>query len=409
LRTAEEFGTVSGPNRLSAEWAGGTGGRGATVLLETSSAEVMQIEPEGSMAGTCGGTRTSDSSNCTEIEDFVTSPVVDNCPTSDGCTFAEGTPGYLNIYLRTPLCRTPEICDNGIIAAYTTCEVTLDLDMASVGEEGTLERLRFKESFASELEVTLGAASGDVIVTAISAGSIVVEFDMIASFGEPLATLVRQGDLPELYNASVMVLVIPGQDVVDCSNGGCGIVDCGEGYTYYADTQTCESDGPGLMSDAAVEATATTFAVAGAAVGTAAVGASVASAVGASAAASASAGAAGGAAGAAGGAGGAGGAGAGGQASAGGGAGGGVPGDPMSVVFAIQFVALLGQLNAPIEKSFRSLTLSFSWANLQFGTPQWLLDFISWATGDDNIDGKLSYGFGLSPGGQEIMLLKKGE
>jgi hypothetical protein len=80
----------------------------------------------------------------------------------------------------------------------------------------------------------------------------------------------------------------------------------------------------------------------------------------------------------------------------------------MSVVFAIQFVALLGQLNAPLEKSFRSLTLSFSWANLQFGMPQWLLDIISWVTGDENIDGKLSYGFGLTPGGQEIMLLKKG-
>jgi hypothetical protein len=80
----------------------------------------------------------------------------------------------------------------------------------------------------------------------------------------------------------------------------------------------------------------------------------------------------------------------------------------MSVVFAIQFVALIGQMNAPIEKSFRSLTLSFSWANLHFGTPDWLLSFLSWVTKDKNIDGKLSYGFGLSPGGQELMLLNKG-
>ena len=77
-------------------------------------------------------------------------------------------------------------------------------------------------------------------------------------------------------------------------------------------------------------------------------------------------------------------------------------------MFAIQFVALLGQMNAPIEKSFRSLTLSFSWANLQFGTPDWLLWLLRWVTGDSNIDGKLSYGFGISPGGQELMLLKKG-
>ena len=65
-------------------------------------------------------------------------------------------------------------------------------------------------------------------------------------------------------------------------------------------------------------------------------------------------------------------------------------------------------MNAPIEKSFRSLTLSFSWANLQFGTPDWLLWLLRWVTGDSNIDGKLSYGFGISPGGQELMLLKKG-
>ena len=69
---------------------------------------------------------------------------------------------------------------------------------------------------------------------------------------------------------------------------------------------------------------------------------------------------------------------------------------------------LLGQMNAPLEKSFRSLTLSFSWANLQFGTPEWLLWALRWLTNDSNIDGKLSYGFGLSPGGQELMLLKKG-
>jgi hypothetical protein len=79
----------------------------------------------------------------------------------------------------------------------------------------------------------------------------------------------------------------------------------------------------------------------------------------------------------------------------------------MSVLFAIQFVALLGQLNAPIEKSFRSLTLSFDWANLHFSTPNWLISFLSWVSQDTNIDGKLSYSFGLSPGGQELMLLKK--
>ena len=50
-------------------------------------------------------------------------------------------------------------------------------------------------------------------------------------------------------------------------------------------------------------------------------------------------------------------------------------------------------MNAPIEKSFRKLTLSFSWANLQFKMPSFGYELIAWATGDPNIDGKLSYGF----------------
>jgi hypothetical protein len=97
----------------------------------------------------------------------------------------------------------------------------------------------------------------------------------------------------------------------------------------------------------------------------------------------------------------------------------------MAIVFAVQFVALIGQvmappssdltsphliashhlissrlivapagqMNAPIEKSFRKLTLSFSWANLQFKMPSFGYELIAWATGDPNIDGKLSYGF----------------
>ena len=56
-------------------------------------------------------------------------------------------------------------------------------------------------------------------------------------------------------------------------------------------------------------------------------------------------------------------------------------------------VAPAGQMNAPIEKSFRKLTLSFSWANLQFKMPSFGYELIAWATGDPNIDGKLSYGF----------------
>ena len=67
--------------------------------------------------------------------------------------------------------------------------------------------------------------------------------------------------------------------------------------------------------------------------------------------------------------------------------------DPMTIVFAIQFVALIGQLSAPIESSFRKLTLSFSWANLQFQIPDWFTRFLSWISRDKNIDGKLSYGF----------------
>jgi hypothetical protein len=76
-----------------------------------------------------------------------------------------------------------------------------------------------------------------------------------------------------------------------------------------------------------------------------------------------------GAGGAAGGAGGGAGAGAG-----GGGGGGGVKagGDPLALLFAVQFVAVSGQIASPMGPVYREFAASFSWANLQIDPPYFL-------------------------------------
>ena len=68
----------------------------------------------------------------------------------------------------------------------------------------------------------------------------------------------------------------------------------------------------------------------------------------------------------------AGGAGAGVAGGGAGGAGGGAAGDPVSLVFAVQFVAVSGSIAAPVGPAFRGFAGSFGWANGQMAPPSFM-------------------------------------
>ena len=156
-----------------------------------------------------------------------------------------------------------------------------------------------------------------------------------------------------------------------------GYEDMGDGFIIclpdgqFSDTAGCESstaDTGGTVSTTATVAVTSTIAATTAASVSTSVGTSAAASAGASAGgAGVSAGVSSGAGGAAGGAGGAGG-------GAGAGSGGAKfqGGDPLSLLFAVQFVAISGQIASPLGPVYRDFASSFAWANLQLDPPFFL-------------------------------------
>jgi hypothetical protein len=58
--------------------------------------------------------------------------------------------------------------------------VTLDLDIADVGDAGTPERVAFESSFKTSLAATIdGVLPSQIIVTGVTGGSVVVDFVII--------------------------------------------------------------------------------------------------------------------------------------------------------------------------------------------------------------------------------------
>ena len=81
------------------------------------------------------------------------------------------------------MCRTPDICDNGEVPSYVSCRLSLELDIADIGDVDDFA------SFQTEMEAALGAAPGDIIVLAVTAGSVIVDFDLVKDMGGHLQHL----------------------------------------------------------------------------------------------------------------------------------------------------------------------------------------------------------------------------